>query len=238
MSYGIATPLTDNNKHTMNPTDANNHIDPIPAPSTARMDVQTQADVNALGLQMTLDEARLVLAVLSGMIARGRSKTRQKAGQMTSGLVACCLVESYRDGRPVAAAHPEVPRFGWPAGATALRRLGIDHTVIERYWARTRTRSTDASLPSTGCSNSVRPRFVGGPDLDLLGAGHHSAAARRRGNRSVAAAGQSRDTATFPGRTAFCGDNQHTRYGRAATVRGAGRVAVIGTRERQPWAAA
>ncbi len=131
----------------MNPTDANNHIDPIPAPSTARMELQTQADVNALGLQMTLDEARLVLAVLSGMIARGRSKTRDKVGQMTSGLVACCLVESYRDGRPVAAAHPEVPRFGWPAGATALRRLGIDHTVIERYWARTRTRSTDASLP-------------------------------------------------------------------------------------------
>ena len=166
MSYGTTTD-TQHPETTMNPTHTNHHLDPIPSPRTARMELQTQADVDALGLQMTVEEARLVLAVLSGMIARGRSKTRDKVAQMTSGLVACCLVQSYRDGHPVSAAHPELPRFGWPAGATALRRLGIDHTVIERYWARTRTRSTDACLPLEWVAAFV-PAKLWSPVLTLI----------------------------------------------------------------------
>jgi integrase len=119
----------------------------IPEPRTARAELQAQGQVDTLGLGMTLTEARLVLTALSGMVARGRSKTRDKLAQMTSALVACCLIEGSRDGIAFPAAHPELARFGWPAGATALRRLGIDHILIERYWTRARTRSTDACLP-------------------------------------------------------------------------------------------
>ena len=96
---------------------------------------------------MELDEARLVATCLSCVIASGRSKTRDKVAQMTSGLVAAGRVEGVRDGERVPAAHPELAAFGWPAGATALRQLGIDHRMLEGYWARTRTRATDACLP-------------------------------------------------------------------------------------------
>jgi integrase len=120
----------------------------VPEPRAARGELATQDEVDALGLGMTVEEARLVLTVLSGLIARGRSKTRDKVSQMTAALVACCLVEGCRDGVPFEAAHPGLPRFGWPAGATAFRRLGIDHMMLERYWTRARTRSTDACLPA------------------------------------------------------------------------------------------
>jgi hypothetical protein len=118
------------------------------APTTAREQLPTLAAVQELGLTMDLDEARLVLTVLSNVIGRGRSKTRGKTGQMLAGLVACCRVEGFRDGAPVAAAHPELAPFGWPAGATAMRRLGIDARDIETLSVRNRQRrATDACLP-------------------------------------------------------------------------------------------
>ena len=119
----------------------------IPTPTTARLELASPEVVRELGLDLGLDEARLVLTCLSHVIATGRSKTRDKVSQMMAGLIACCRVESVRDGEVIVAAHPDLPLGGGPAGATALRRLGIDHRVVERYWARARTRSTDACLP-------------------------------------------------------------------------------------------
>jgi hypothetical protein len=96
---------------------------------------------------MGVAEARLVLVVLSGVIGSGRSKWRDKVAQMMRGVVACCRVESMRDGQVVEPAHPELSEFGWPAGQTAMRRLGIDHGELENYWLLARRRSTDACLP-------------------------------------------------------------------------------------------
>lgn len=49
--------------------------------------------------------------------------------------------------RKLTVPHPELPRYGWRSGATAMRMLGIDHTTIERYWPKARRQNTDASLP-------------------------------------------------------------------------------------------
>ena len=96
--------------------------DGIPAPTCARIELPDEAAVQRLALKMGLDEARTVLTVLSAVIAAGRSKTREKIAQMNCATVACCRVESMRDGVLMSAAHPELAEFGWPAGATALRR--------------------------------------------------------------------------------------------------------------------
>ena len=124
-----------------------NNNNTVPGPTSARGELPTIEAVRALGLSMELDEARLVLTCLSRVIASGRSKSREKVAQMNRGVLACCRVEGVRDGEPVSAAHPELSEFGWPAGQTALRKLGIDHLLLERYWARARTRASDASLP-------------------------------------------------------------------------------------------
>ena len=119
----------------------------MPAPTSARVELPTQAAVDAVGIELELGEARLVLAALSRMIGRGHSKSRDKVSQMINGLVACCLVEGIRDGSPFEAAHPELRRYGWRAGATAMRMIGIDHLVLERYWRKARRYATDACLP-------------------------------------------------------------------------------------------
>ena len=142
----------------------------LPAPTSARVELPDSDAVRALGLSMSLDEARLVLTCLSCFIARGRSKTRDKVQQMLSGLIAACRVEGVRDGEVIPAAHPELRLFGWPSGATALRRLDIDHLVLELYWARARTRATDACLPKEWAVQFAPPR-VWPAVLTLIGWG-------------------------------------------------------------------
>jgi integrase len=124
-----------------------NDTDEVPAPTSARQELPTLDVVETLGLELGLDEARLVLVALSGAIGSGRSKSRDKVSQMTRGLLACCHVDGFRDGEPISAAHSELPEFGWPSGRRALDELRIDHRVLETYWQSARRRSTDACLP-------------------------------------------------------------------------------------------
>jgi integrase len=119
----------------------------VPEPTTARLELPSIEAVRALGLELDLEEARLVLVALSGVIGSGRSKSREKVAQMNRAVTACCGVEGVRDGELVAAAHPELGEFGWPSGQRALRELGIDHRRLERYWQMARRRATDACLP-------------------------------------------------------------------------------------------
>src|SRR5262249_40434227 len=137
------TPFNMNTETTKNNAENNG----VPAPTIGRCELPNQDAVEALGLTMHLDEARLVLAALSGVIGSGRSKSRDKVAQMVRGVIACCRAESMGDGMPVKAAHPELSEFGWPAGQTAMRRVGIDHRQLEAYWLLARRRSSDACLP-------------------------------------------------------------------------------------------
>jgi integrase len=118
-----------------------------PAPTTARIELPDASALALHNIDLPLESARLVLVALSSVIARSRSKTAGNVSQMTSGVVACCRVEAVRDGEITPAAHPDLRATGWPAGGTAMRRLGIERGDIEAYWARARTRSSDACLP-------------------------------------------------------------------------------------------
>lgn len=125
----------------------NTHRDHPRLAATAARNELPGPDVLGLhGIDLQLEEARLVLVALSWVIAGSKSKTADNVSQMTSALAACCRVEAYRDGELVPAAHRDLPT-GWPAGRTALRRLSIERTDIESYWVRARTRSADACLP-------------------------------------------------------------------------------------------
>src|SRR5689334_11341233 len=108
-------------------TDNNSGL--VPAPTSARAELPTQAAVDAAGINLELAEARLVLAVISGFIGSGHSKSRDKVSQMEHGLIACCHVHGFRDGLPISAEHTELQRYGFRSGATAMRMLGIDHLV-------------------------------------------------------------------------------------------------------------
>src|SRR5437016_471544 len=97
----------------------------LPAPTRATRELPDEAAVEAAGIKLPVDEARLVLAVLSAVIGRGHSKTRDKIHQMVTGLVAAATIDIERDGVIEPAPHPELTLTGWPAGPSAFRRLGI-----------------------------------------------------------------------------------------------------------------
>jgi hypothetical protein len=128
-------------------TKETNYSNPRPAPTAARVELPGIEALRVYSIDMELEKAQAVLVALSWVIAGSRSKTADNVSQMTSGVVACCRVEAIRDGEITPAAHPDLAATGWPAGATALRRLGITRSTIEAYWARARTRSSDACLP-------------------------------------------------------------------------------------------
>lgn len=119
----------------------------IPGPTTARQELPNEAALQEAGIALGLIEARLVLTVLSLVIATGCSRTRDKVHQMILGLVAACTLEREYNGIRQPAAHPELPRKGWPSGRTALRQLGIDAQAIAVYWPSSRRRADDACLP-------------------------------------------------------------------------------------------
>jgi hypothetical protein len=144
----------------------------IPQPTSARLELASVEAVRALGLDMGLDEARLVHVALSGVIASGRSKSREKVAQMNRGVVACCRVEGMRDGELVAAAHPELSEFGWPSGQTAFRKLGIDHRVPgEVLAAGAAAFDRRLSAACLGARLRARAALARGADRDPLGSG-------------------------------------------------------------------
>ncbi len=119
----------------------------LPAPTCAHQELPDEPSLAAEGIELGLVQGRLVLVVLSLVIARGNSVTRGKVHQMISGLVAACTLERERDGVLDPAAHPELPRYGWPNGRAAFQRLGINDQDLAGYWVRARTRAADACLP-------------------------------------------------------------------------------------------
>lgn len=120
----------------------------IPAPTRARTLFPTLEAVHAAGISgITLEESRIVAAVLSRFIASGTSKTRGKVGIMLGLLVPACRVELVRDGELHAAALPDLPTGPLASGATPFNQLGIDHLVMTEYWTITARRADDACMP-------------------------------------------------------------------------------------------
>jgi hypothetical protein len=131
----------------MNPSNSES-ANPTPPPRRTNDLFPDLESVRAAGIEgLTRDEARLVAAVLSMFISKGRSKTRSKVGIMIGLLVPACRVAVVRDGQEQPAALPDLPEGPWPHGTTAFRKLGIDHTELEAYWLAAKNRADDACLP-------------------------------------------------------------------------------------------
>lgn len=119
-----------------------------PPPTRSLRELPDFERLRLLGIEtLSLDEARVVLVALSLLIAKGRSRSRNKVNVMTSALVAACRVEMVRDGHVEPPALPDLPAEGWPQGVTAFRQLAIDREVLESYWVEARNRADDACLP-------------------------------------------------------------------------------------------
>jgi hypothetical protein len=116
-------------------------------PTSSRRELPDEATLSLAGIDMPLEHARLVAAILSRFIARGRSKTLAKTNQLIYGLVAACTLTLEREDEVIQATHPGLTAFSWPTGATAMRRLGIDHEAIREYWVSAKNRGSDACLP-------------------------------------------------------------------------------------------
>src|SRR5690349_2028714 len=72
-SYGRTSMVKSRSERDMN---SKSDDSSVPAPTSARLELPNVEAMRALGLGMGLEEARLVLTCLSGVIATGTSKSR------------------------------------------------------------------------------------------------------------------------------------------------------------------
>ena len=117
------------------------------APRRAVLELPDQAAVDAAGINLDLERARLVSCVIFRQAARGRSKTRMSLYDTIMGLVFLGRQAIERNGTPQPAPFPDLPTNRWPQGKEILRHLGITHRDLEAYCGDARRRADDACLP-------------------------------------------------------------------------------------------
>lgn len=122
------------------------HSNPTP-PTRAYLELPDQAAVDKAGIMLDLDTARVVLASLSWLIAKGRSKSRGIVYNTLRGLVDVARIDVVRYGELLHAPCPDLPEDGWPMGPSILRRLGITGADITQYWSSAKNQADDACLP-------------------------------------------------------------------------------------------
>jgi hypothetical protein len=122
------------------------HFNPI-QPTRAYLELPDQSAVEAAGIMLDLDTARVVLASLSWLIAKGRSKSRGIVYNTLRGLVDVARLDVVRYGKLLPAPCPDLPEDGWPMGPSILRRLDITGADITRYWSTAKNQADDACLP-------------------------------------------------------------------------------------------
>jgi hypothetical protein len=119
----------------------------LPTPRRAVTELPDPAAVGAAGIELSVEQARLVLCVVSRLAGRGRSKTRMTLYNTILGLVFMGRQSRERNGLVQPALFPDLPVARWPQGSDVFRRLGITNRHLEQYWASTRPRADDACLP-------------------------------------------------------------------------------------------
>jgi hypothetical protein len=120
----------------------------LPAPRRAGEELPNLEAVQAWGIPLDdVEEARLVLCLLSRFLGRGQAQSRSQLYAMMQMLMACCIVDVVQDGEAEAAPHAELAGVAWPHASSVFKRLGIDAEMLERYWLRARNRASDACFP-------------------------------------------------------------------------------------------
>jgi len=120
---------------------------PRPEPSRASDQFPSTAALGALGIDLQPWQARIVLAVLSRYLARGRAQTRSHFRAMMTALTYCCTIELAYDGEVEPAPHPALAEVVWPHAQSVFRRLGVNAAALAEYWVRARNRFADPCYP-------------------------------------------------------------------------------------------
>ena len=129
------------------PYPATSDCELTPSTSRAHELLPTQAQVDRIGVELEVDQARLVLCVLSHLLGKGKSKTRAQLHSAMFGVVYTMRADVTRYGQTTLAPYPTLPLQGWPSGRSAFHKLGITYLDLEEAWALGRDRADDACLP-------------------------------------------------------------------------------------------
>ena len=125
-----------------NPTNSD-----LPASRRVAIELPDQAAVDAAGITLDIETARLVSAAIFRQAARGRSTSRTNLYDTTMGLVFLGRQAIERNGDHDPAPFPDLPTNRWPQGKEVFRRLGITNRDLEGYCRAARQRADDACLP-------------------------------------------------------------------------------------------
>jgi hypothetical protein len=124
-----------------------NSISALPAPCRALTELPDQQTVDAAGIGLPLEMARLVSCVIFRQAARGRSKSRSTIHETIMALVFLGRQPVERNGEVQPAPFPDLATSRWPQGREVFRRLGITNRDLEAYCRSARQRADDACLP-------------------------------------------------------------------------------------------
>jgi hypothetical protein len=117
------------------------------APRRAVVELLDQGAVDAAGIDLGLESARLVSCVIFRQAARGRSKTRTNLYDTIMGLVFLGRQAIERNGEAEPAPFPNLATSRWPQAKEVFRRLGFTNRDLEEYCRLARRSADDACLP-------------------------------------------------------------------------------------------
>lgn len=119
----------------------------IPEPRRVADELPNQAAVDAAGIQLDLETARLVACVIFRQATKGRAKSRMTIYNTILALAFMAREPLDRNGRRDPAPFPHLRLDRWPQGPSVFERLGITNRELEAYGIATRLCADDAVLP-------------------------------------------------------------------------------------------
>ena len=129
------------------------HSNPTP-PTRACLELPDQAALTAAGIMLDLDTARVALAALSWLIAKGRSKSRGIVYNTLRGLVDVARIDVVRYGELLLAPVPTCPRMAGQWGQASSGDWASPAPTSRSTGRRRRTRPMMPACRSNGCSVS------------------------------------------------------------------------------------
>ena len=160
----------------------------------AREIFPNQASVVASGIELGVDEARVVLCVLSYLLGESRSTTRVELHATISGVVSMMRLDLEHFGEHLTAPFPDLPTTGWPGGETGFQVAGTTYLELEAAWRDARDRADDAALPLRWVTSffpqrlwpAIATLIAWGPEMTRLRMEHAIAALARQPRQRTA----------------------------------------------------
>lgn len=117
------------------------------SPTRALRELPNEGALSDQGIELPLDQARLVLCALSHVICAGKAKRRTKVYNLLFTLRFLCAIELETEAGVDAAPHPQLKAAPVPGSDRAMRDAGITHLDLIEYWPTARNRAHDACAP-------------------------------------------------------------------------------------------